>query len=92
MLQHLTPQQGRAFGEIGEDRVGFGDGAAVLELEHGNGTGRVECVKRIGVALALENRDDAGLVRDLQQAEQNPDFPAILRWQIIVKREHGRSS
>lgn len=85
-------QQGRTFREVGEDRVGFGDGAAVFELKDRDRACRVERQESIGMALALENREDAGVVRDLQQAEQDPDFPAILRWQIIVKRKHGGPS
>ncbi|ESY81522.1 hypothetical protein X739_27560 [Mesorhizobium sp. LNHC220B00] len=45
-------QEGRAFGEVGEDRIGFGNCAAVLELKYGNSACRVEPAWKASVWLS----------------------------------------
>ena len=89
-LDAIVRQQGRALGQVEQDRAGLGDRRAVLGLEQRRAAGGVPGQVGVGLRVAGEDVDRDALVRDPELREQHPDLEAVGRGREVVESDHER--
>ncbi len=78
----------RALGEEHQDRVRFGQGAAVVQADRRHRAGGADRAVLRAPAFAAEDRDRFAAIGPAEVVQPWPHLPGVLRGQVVVKREH----
>src|SRR6185295_12744224 len=88
-LQSTARKEGRAIGQVVEDRVRFEEKVARLGLEHRDTAVRILVEELRGASLTVQDVLLDQSEGDAELGEEQADLVAVARREIVVETEHG---